>query len=185
MCPIDTRTFQNTKAIIETLDFKRISRNDKGEFWEIFDSYLALGSKITEPSIVPNKFEFLGWYRFFDEKEVGPNTKFRSFLQQAVSSNDEAKMRLVEMALSDILVCSYEESAESIGAVPHRLFILSSSPSLFSSIIDLLARQPETWPPFEANLKRNLQSMQSVSFCLANKESLRAIYRLDETSGKS
>jgi hypothetical protein len=166
------------KRIIATLSFERISRNDNGEFWEIVNSYLAIGCRITEPSVVPNKFEFLGWYRFFNEKNVGPNIKIVSSFQQAVSSSDEAEMRLMEIALSEILVNPQEECADSIGALPDRLFIISSSASAIASTVDLLARETEPWPPFAPILKRNLQLMRSVDLCVTSKEMLREIYKL-------
>ncbi len=173
--------FDSPKKIIATLPFERISRNDKGEVWQVSSSYLAVVSKLTVPSVVPDKFEFLGWYRFLDEKNVGPNTKFIGGFQQAVSSNDAAKMRVVDVALSDILLRQYEECDESLDVLPHRLFIISSSASLKARMIDLLTREPEPWPTFAPVLRRHLQLMRSVDACITSKETLRAIYKLAET----
>ena len=163
--------------IVHSLTPNKISQNNKGEFWEITSAYLILGAKITNKSIVPNKFDFKGWYRLFDTECVTERTEIVGGFQQAVVSEDEARLRILKTAVSDTLVQPDEELIDSAGSLPTDLYILSARQS-FLDVLSKIATQNEADLPWGVQpvVKRSLGVMRSVNVCSVPENVIRALY---------
>jgi hypothetical protein len=169
---------QAASEVIESLKPKGISRNNKGDFSEITDSYLGMGARATIETRIPNRFEFEGWFRFFDKKQVGPRTQVMPAL--TVETDDEARHIVLRHAISEILVNPHEELAHSEGTLPFNLYVLSARASFLEAIQKIVANhEDEIYEGTLLTLKECLPWMRSVHVCLVSEAVIRSIYSDD------
>ncbi len=166
---------KTASEVIESLEPKLIARNDKGGFSEITNTYVALGARTTVEIRIPNRFEFEGWFRFFDKKDVGPHTQFKPAL--TVETADEARQIVLRHAVSEILIDPHEELAYSENALPFNLYILSARASFLKSLYKIVVGdEGEVYAGTLPHLKQCLPWMRSVHLCLVPEELVRSIY---------
>ena len=169
---------KTASEVIESLKPKKISRNNKGDFSEITDSYLGMGAGATIETRIPSRFEFGGWFRFFDKKDVGPRTQAMPAL--TVETDDEARQIVLRHAISEILVNPHEELAHSEGILPFNLYVLSARVSFLDSIQNIILQdEDEIYGGTLPNLKQCLPWMRSVHLCLVSEAVIRSIYSDD------
>lgn len=169
---------KTASEVIESLKPKGVSRNNKGDFSEITDSYLGMGARATIETRIPSRFEFEGWFRFFDKKAVGPLTEFKPAL--TVETADEARQIVLRHAISEILVNPHEELAHSEGILPFNLYVLSARASFLEVIQKIVANhEDEIYQGTLLTLKECLPWMRSVHLCLVPETVVRSIYKDD------
>jgi hypothetical protein len=170
------------EAVINSLKPEKVSFNNKGDFWQIRNDYLCLGAKTTGKSKIPNKFEWGGWYRFFDAESVGEHTPLRGvFLSQDVRSDDEARLWATVNAVTEILVYPMEDLAYSVGALPVNLFIISAEASFIERIRKILDEPEDDFEfghhQLYPSVKWHLRLRQSVYVCPVAESVVREISR--------
>jgi hypothetical protein len=165
-------------SIIESLEPRKVFQNNKGDFWEIRNAYLCLGAKTTEKSKLLDKFEYKGWYRFFNSECVAEKTLMVREVSQLAASDDEARLWVLVNAVSEILVEPMEELAES-GALPINLYIISAVPSFIKTIAEILVQPADDYEfgrwELYANVKWYLRLMRSVYLCSVSEDLVRFI----------
>jgi hypothetical protein len=120
--------------IIDSLRPQCVSRNFKSEDCIITTNFLCVGARKTEKTGFPSLFRYEGWYRFFDAESVGKVETLRAGISDPVASDDQARLRLIDKAVNEVLIQPCQEYASEVGAIPHHLCIITSHESLANKI---------------------------------------------------
>jgi len=155
--------------LIKKFEITRLHKNGKGKFARLERHFLVVGAKVTKPSKPPSRFEFKGIYRLFNSESLGDLTSIDGGALDAVKSDDEARLRVINRAVSEILIPRHEGAATEVGAVPIQLCIVSATPSLRNTISRLFDHEWESPRGFQKE-KNNLGLFATLDFALVSKE---------------
>ena len=157
--------------IIDSLSPQCISRNFKSENWPITRHFLCIGARRTQKTKIPNLFEYKGWYRFFDSETADKVEAFRAGVNDPVRSDDDARVNIIGRAISEILIPPCEKYAYDLGAIPHRLCIITTQGSLQGEL-DALMKETDTESVFRLrnNLREHLSWLFRLEICTVPKE---------------
>jgi hypothetical protein len=165
--------------IIDSLSPQCISRNFRSENWPISSDFLCIGARRTEKTKIPNLFEYEGWYRFFNSETAGKVEPLRGGAHDPVRSDDDARVNIIGRAIGDILIPPCEEYAYDLGAIPHRLCIITAQSSLPAELDTLMKEtDTESLSPFCRGLKEHLGWLNRLETCTVTQELVKQIRRL-------
>lgn len=171
------------KTIIASLNPETIFKNSRGNFCDVKSSFLCVGAATTDKRRVLNldRFHYKGWYRFFDLEEAGDLETFAGGVNDPVNSDDEARLRVIDRAIADVLIRECEDLANEVGAIPYSLNIITARDSLAKTLSALIADNDEEFSLF-GHLKRHLGYLTKVQVSVVSKDIVTTIFRFKNVS---
>lgn len=164
-------------TIIDSLSPQCISRNYKSENYPITTHYLCLGARKTDKTGFPKFFRYEGFYRFFDRESLGPLERFRAGILDPVQSDDEARLRVLDRALTEGIIHFYDEFPD-IGAIPDHLCIITARKSIQQDLDALMKEtDSENLPSFSSRLKEYVSWLYRLEVSIVTEDIVKKIYR--------
>jgi hypothetical protein len=165
-------------TIIGSLSPQCISQNHKEGFWNIASHFLCVGAIRTEETGISGLFRYQGWYRFCDAQEVGPLERFAGGINDPVRSDDQARLRVIDRAITEILVHPFDYPCDIV-AIPHRVCLITARKSLAEEIAALMkGTDAENVLPFCSRLKEHLGWLNRLEVCTVTEDIVRTIHSL-------
>ena len=178
-------------TIIDSLSPKCISQNNKEDFWHITKHFLCVGAITTKKREIPDSFRYEGmpdlfryegWYRFFNGEEVGPLELFAGGINDPVASDDEARLCVMDRAISDFLINPCECPSDLV-ALPHQVCIITARKSLQQDLDALMKEtDSENLSPLCSRLKEYLSWLYRLEVSIVPEKVVKTIYSLQRHS---